>query len=237
MPSNTPAVRWSPLFKPLSPQKVLEWLREKALVTDPDELAMLGEEAYRLAWSVASVTELSVLESLREGLQTVISEGGTVRDWLGMLDELAAETGWSTTDGHAQTIFRTTLASAYESDRYNELTGSEFVDYLVYTAIHDDRVRAEHLALDGMAWPREQFPDEYWPPIDYNCRCSVIPADAADLQTLGAKVQEEPIARDENGDPIQAADGFRSAPNIPELTTEVDSLLQQRLRDWGWTRA
>jgi hypothetical protein len=140
------------------------------LALPADEIARiageLGDGVWDLAWSVASVTDLSVLESLRESLVTIMQEGGTLRDWLSMLDDL----GWRSPlgAGHEKTIFNTTLGTVMEGERYDLLAGNPNVEFLVWDAIDDDRVDEECLALDGQTWPRDEFPPELWTPIHYN---------------------------------------------------------------------
>ena len=44
-------------------------------------------------------------------------------------------------------------------------------DYLVYWTQNDLKVRPWHMALQGYAAPRDEFPSWMIPPIEYNCRC------------------------------------------------------------------
>lgn len=44
-------------------------------------------------------------------------------------------------------------------------------DYLVYWTQNDVRVRPWHMALQGYAAPRDEFPSWMIPPIEYHCRC------------------------------------------------------------------
>lgn len=44
-------------------------------------------------------------------------------------------------------------------------------DYLVYWTQNDMKVRPWHMALQGYAAPRDEFPSWMIPPIEYNCRC------------------------------------------------------------------
>lgn len=44
-------------------------------------------------------------------------------------------------------------------------------DYVVYWTQNDAKVRPWHLALQGYAAPRDEFPSWMIPPIEYNCRC------------------------------------------------------------------
>lgn len=52
-----------------------------------------------------------------------------------------------------------------DGDRYN----------LQYRTAHDDRVRPEHAALDGVTLPMsDSFWESYYPPNGWNCRCTVV---------------------------------------------------------------
>lgn len=44
-------------------------------------------------------------------------------------------------------------------------------DWLVYWTMNDIKVRPWHMALQGYAAPRDEFPSWMIPPIEYNCRC------------------------------------------------------------------
>ena len=44
-------------------------------------------------------------------------------------------------------------------------------DYAVYWTQNDAKVRPWHMALQGYAAPRDEFPSWMIPPIEYNCRC------------------------------------------------------------------
>lgn len=44
-------------------------------------------------------------------------------------------------------------------------------DYVVYWTQNDAKVRPWHIALQGYAAPRDEFPSWMIPPIEYNCRC------------------------------------------------------------------
>ena len=54
---------------------------------------------------------------------------------------------------------------AEDGDRY----------YLQYRTAHDDKVRPEHAALDGVTLPMsDPFWETYYPPNGWNCRCTVV---------------------------------------------------------------
>lgn len=170
MPKNPRTPPFSPTFQPASPDEMKRILAEKLLLPAAEIEAIaaeLGAGVWDLAWSVATVTDMTLLESLRESLLEIIQSGGTIRDWKAMLDDI----GWRSPLGawHEDTIFRTTLHSVSEAERYDLLTDSEFVDYLVFDAVDDDVICEECLALDGLTWPRDEFPGDLWPPLHFNC--------------------------------------------------------------------
>lgn len=221
---------FNPTFKPVAPDQLLKLLGQKFLLPK-EELARLaaelGDGVWQLAWSVATVTDLAVMESLRASLLETIRTGGTMRDWIQTLDDM----GWRSPLGawHEEMIFRTTLGTVMEGERYEVLMNDPNVEFLVFDAIDDDLVDEECLSLDGEAWPRDEFPDALFPPIHINCRCSAIPADGDDLDSLGATVHEGPPPLD------HVAAGFDSAPSVRGLGEDLAGVIEDRLREDGWS--
>lgn len=182
MTPRRPSVPHLVYAAPMSPAKVASELNVRILLPK-DQIAALGEEAFTIAWTVAHTTSLRVLRDVRESLVKVLAEGTTFREWKRTLTATMAGQ-WSATSGHLLTVFRTTIGSAYEAQRAKDLLDNSEVEYLVFDAINDDRVRDSHLALDGKVWRRDQFPTSYWPPLDYNCRCTVYPTDQRHVDTF-----------------------------------------------------
>lgn len=220
---------FKPTFRPVAPDRLLKLLGEKLLLPK-EELAQLaaelGDGVWELAWNVATVTDLAVMESLRASLLETIRTGGTMRDWIKALDDA----GWRSPlgAGHEETIFRTTLGTVMEGERYEQLTSDPNVEFLIFDAIDDDLVDEECLSLDGEAWPRDEFPGALWAPIHINCRCSVIPADGDELDGLGATKHEGPAPLD------HVAEGFDSPPSVAGLSEDLAGVIEDRLREDGW---
>lgn len=53
-------------------------------------------------------------------------------------------------------------------------------EYLTYWTMNDAKVRPWHMALQGYTAKRDDFPAWMIPPIEYNCRCFLIPSSQAD---------------------------------------------------------
>lgn len=45
---------------------------------------------------------------------------------------------------------------------------------VTYMTQGDERVRASHLSLEGISFPKSEFPADLIPPIDYACRCYLL---------------------------------------------------------------
>lgn len=61
-------------------------------------------------------------------------------------------------------------------------------DWVMYWTMNDAKVRPWHMALQGYAAPRDEFPSWMIPPIEYNCRCFLewleVPVGSASLKQV-----------------------------------------------------
>lgn len=213
-----PAVPHRTYFTPMSPKAALAEFTSHVVLTQA-ELATLGEQAWSVAWTVARAATVEVASAVRDSLAAALQEGMTFAEWRKTIPE-----AWETTRAHMATTFRTTLGSAYEAQRAGDLLYSDVVEFLVFDAINDDRVREEHLALDNKAWPRAQFPPGYWPPLGFNCRCTVYPEDRAGMQRYpGDALQQGPVQG------FQVHEGFDAPPTFSGLNEACQRSLQEGL--------
>lgn len=60
-------------------------------------------------------------------------------------------------------------------------------DYVVYWTQNDAKVRPWHMALQGYAAPRDEFPSWMIPPIEYNCRCFL---EYLEIASIGGKLHQ-----------------------------------------------
>lgn len=56
-------------------------------------------------------------------------------------------------------------------------------DYVVYWTQNDAKVRLWHMALQGYAAPKDEFPSWMIPPIEYNCRCFLEVLEVASVRS------------------------------------------------------
>lgn len=79
--------------------------------------------------------------------------------------------------------------------------GMNQYDLITYWTMNDAKVRPWHMALQGYTAPRDEFPSWMIPPIEWNCRCFLLPAekvdpsqvwDKADFKRVVGKVPTKP---------------------------------------------
>ena len=107
---------------------------------------------------------------------------------------------------YLEAVFRTSTSVSYNAGRFRQQTDPELGSGLwwVYRTVGDSRVRPEHAALEGKAWPvGDAEGASVYPPNSFNCRC---------VMTLSEDPPDESqLSRDVDLDGA-ITDGFRGAP-------------------------
>lgn len=205
----------------LEPREAVAYFRSKGYAITFNWEAMAAE-AHARAFTVAKVTQLDVLQSIRGELDRALAEGLTFRDFQRNLEPRLKALGWwgqrvvERPDGTAQvvnvtsphrlqTIYRTNLQSAYMAGRYRDfLANVKARPFWQYVAVMDNRTRPSHAALNGKIF-RHDDPiwRTCWPPNGYNCRCRVRALSQKDLERKGLAVSEsgEDLSSFEDEDP------------------------------------
>ena len=206
----------------------LTWPEAEAAFADrvamPSEVFReLVDELKGIAWTVARITEHQVMLRVKRKLEQVIERGETLavfRKWLG-----ADAIGW--TSAYTELVFRMAVLGSYSKARWEEINDPDLGDefgWLMYDAVNDDRTRKTHAALDGKAWEKDEFPDEWYPPNGYNCRCEVRNLNDDLMRRAGADPQTEPPAEDPD-------DGFQAnqAKDYSDILEDELSRLRDEL--------
>ena len=149
-------------------------------------------EAYReLAFTVRQIADMQTLARVKERLERSIARGEQLAEFLEWVED--AELGWSR--AYTGLVFRQNVFSAAARGRWEEINDPDVADefgWLMYDAVDDDRTRDEHAIMDGRTWRRDEFPDEWYPPNGFNCRCSVRQLNDYLLRRTGGRVQGGP---------------------------------------------
>ncbi len=143
----------------------------------------LGAAARAKAFTVAGVDAEETLTKIRDALAKNVREGADYEAFRKEVLE-AVDEGTFLSDAHQETVFRTNVQSAFSDGQMSVLSHplvrSGF-PYSSYDAIHDSRVRHDHLALEryginGTNVYRNDDPvfQLFRPPWDY--RASSVPS-------------------------------------------------------------
>lgn len=152
-------------------------------VITADEYYALSGRAKQFAFTVSKIGTEDTLAKMRDALEANVREGGTLRAFRDVVERTVGKS--ALTPAHIELVYRDNVMAAYSEGQkrilQHPLVRREF-PYVLYTAIHDSRLRVEHHAMerrgiDGGAVFRTDDPviQEFWPPWAWNCRCRAIP--------------------------------------------------------------
>lgn len=161
---------------------------------------VLDAAARAKAFTVAGIDAEDTLAKIRGALAENIQRGADLdtfsKDVMDAMDE-----GTFLSDAHLETVFRTNVQTAFSDGQMTVLSNPLVRDgfpYSAYDAIHDDRVRHEHLqmenhGIDGSNIYRNDDPvfQTFRPPWSYNCRCSWTPLTLRQAASAGVVEAQE----------------------------------------------
>jgi SPP1 gp7 family putative phage head morphogenesis protein len=151
-----------------------------------ERAAELATEEFKLSAYVARLLVADKASSLMKAVSDAVSTGEIPKafDRGGALIGKIITTGLDQED--PRIAFQASLRSAYSAGRYQR--AMESIDeepYFIYRSMRDDRVRASHVVLNGIALPKA---DPFWnlryPPNGWRCRCKAYSIDEAGLGKL-----------------------------------------------------
>lgn len=199
---------------------------ERAIAAAKRRTVLLPEEYYgqiqaatrRLAWTASNLAGIDQVQELFDNLNAAIEAGQSLDEWRAT----ALATDWGLSAARFDTIFRTTVQTAYMAGHWRAFEdNSAERPYLMYSAINDQRTRPAHRAMSGYI---AVIDDPIWkrwrPPAGFNCRCSLISltADQADARGFGRQLPRD----------VQPDEGFGSSPQFAQQT--LDNLLNDSLQ-------
>ncbi|MDE2097170.1 MAG: hypothetical protein KGL39_07980 [Patescibacteria group bacterium] len=168
-------------------------LQERRLVSRADFDTLAGA-AREQAFTVAGVETEATLGKINEAIAEAVEKGETHADFAKRIEEAVGE-GTFLSPAHSETVFRTNVQSAYSNGQERVLSNpiiNELFPYVARHAIHDDRVRPEHLAMEklGIQGTNVYRRDDpvyrmFRAPWDFNCRCGDNPLSVHQAAELG----------------------------------------------------
>jgi SPP1 gp7 family putative phage head morphogenesis protein len=192
----------------LPPARAIEYFKGKGYAISWNWFEV-WQEAQAKAFTVARVTRMEILESIRQALDDALANGTQFRTFVDTLEPELRRMGWwgkqiiVDSEGNAEkvqlgsvrrleTIFRTNIQTAYMAGRFKyleEVKGK--APYWQWVAVMDTRTRPGHAALHGKIWRADdKFWNTFYPPIGFNCRCRVRPLTEGMMTRRGLTAQD-----------------------------------------------
>jgi SPP1 gp7 family putative phage head morphogenesis protein len=190
----------------LKPKEAVEFFRRKGFNLTWDWEDQVGE-THNIAFTVAKVLVLDVLQTIKDAVAKALSEGQSEESFRRDLEPMLKQKGWwgrqtEIVNGEEQqaqlgsprrlkTIFRTNLQSAMMAGRQQQFEqNTDARPYWQYVAVLDSRTRPMHRKLHDAIY---RFDDPFWeyyrPPISYNCRCRLRALSARNVEQRGLTVE------------------------------------------------
>lgn len=128
----------------------------------------------RLTRSNYIFSGIKTFHELNEAFPSMLDENGNKKTFERFLNDVQKiNDTYNANYLHAEYNF--VQASATMAAKWEQFQQDGDQYYLQYRTAKDDKVRAEHAALDGVTLPpSDSFWDTYYPPNGWNCRCNVV---------------------------------------------------------------
>jgi SPP1 gp7 family putative phage head morphogenesis protein len=161
-------------FEPSPHEEAIALIKGKAVVTREVFDGLLPELRAR-AFTITGVEGANVLQRVRDVIAG-LPQGGAEGTWDKVKAQVASELetylGAEEAQRRATLLVRTHGFQAFQASNWRVAQEDADTTHLQYLATEDERVRASHLALNGLILPKDDpFWQTHFPPWDWGCRC------------------------------------------------------------------
>ena len=138
-----------------------------------EKVEMTPKMRERLTRSNYIFSGIKTFHELNEAFPSMLDENGRQKPFERFLNDVRKiDETYNANYLHSEYNF--VSASAEMAAKWEQFSEDGDRYYLQYRTAHDDKVRPEHAALDGVTLPMsDPFWESYYPPNGWNCRCSV----------------------------------------------------------------
>ena len=224
----------------LAPVEALAFFRQKIGMTRKafDKL----QRRYReVAFTIANVESVRLIEKVKGVLDEVLAEGQTRRVFLDRANAELRSAGVTLSAFHLETVFETNANSAYQAGRAHQLLQADVrraLPFWQYKTAADDRVRPNHRALhnfiarsDDAVWSR------IYPPNGFRCRCSVIGRTRQQAGREAGRLRIDLRKAGRNRLPAGPDEGFDTSP-VAHFEKRLEESRNMNLDDFmAWAEA
>ncbi|PKM10436.1 MAG: hypothetical protein CVV15_06520 [Gammaproteobacteria bacterium HGW-Gammaproteobacteria-5] len=197
----------------LTPKEAVEFLQGRGDLVASYNWQDVWQEEHTRQFTVSRLTNLDVLESLRDSITQSVQGDLSRRDWNKNARAVLADAGWwgkkelidpqtgktvTTTFDPARLklIYDTNTRTAYSAGLFERIERNKRTHpFIRYITKRDERVRASHRAWDNITLPVDHpFWDTHIPPNGWRCRCRVIGVSQRDYDK-GVAPNGEPLKK------------------------------------------
>ncbi len=168
----------------------LAYFRQKGYLFSPNSWRDVWKEAHSRAFTVARVTEMSVLQHVRESLDKAMDKGESFGKWKKSLDL----ENW--TKQRFEIVYRTNISTSYHVGRYKQQQDLKhrrpWWQYRITPLMPSRRNRDVHKASDEKVFHSDH---EFWqvnyPPNGFLCGCYTNTLSDRQLKSSGKKPESD----------------------------------------------
>ena len=204
----------------MTPAKALEFLKKKVptIAITEEELTALFENAQREAFTLAKVTQLSLLQDVKDLLVKALESGTSFPEFKNQFGAMLSTKGWIANKEvqgmkqpwRVQTIYRTNMQSAFQAGRIsNQKAVASSRPFWRYVSVVDRNTTSGCNELQGTVL---RYDDPFWknnyPPRHYNCRALVQTLSESQMERYGYSLADSEAMKD-----VAPAKGFGGQPD------------------------
>lgn len=220
------------------PQDALDFFKAKQLKVGFDYRDVWREE-HAHAFTVAKMTQLSMLRDTQDSLAEALANGTTFRDWAKQIrPELERKGWWGVKERidpltgkkklvqlgsvrRLKVIYNTNMRTARAAGQWQRIQRTkETLPYLLYQLGPSEHHREQHVAWEGLLLSADDgFWDTHMPPLGYGCKCWVRQVDRGEHDELVQDGYQDPLAPQEIDPKTGLPTGRRVKQKRPVKTT------------------
>ena len=194
----------------------------KSLVKDLVKIAEpTWEQAVTYGFKVAGISADSALNMIKDDLERAIKGEVTVQQFV-----KDAQVKYGLNSGHAETVARTNIQTAYSWGHYQQLTDpavSAVYNVWGFDVVDDPRTSDICRPLIGKAYlTSSKIWDSLYPPNHFNCRTTIFPMALDEVEKMGFTLQDAWPRDPQSGAEFMPARGFEmNVGKVPTLEQAV----------------
>lgn len=183
-----------PPLQPMAPEAAVTYFKGLEPGLSPPE--RFGQDQRRKAFTLASVTEQSILEKVKGVILDGIQSGESTTALAQKVGQVLQAAGVHPKNPqYAELVVRTNLMDAYQTGQMQEMQSPDMKDFFPvwrYDGVNDERASEDHKRHFGKFYPNGVAFATVRGKRVWNCRCQPTPVnqfDWEDLQARGARVE------------------------------------------------